>query len=87
MTQHDPSAESTAAALYVAMELSAKEWLLTMSTAPEATRRRARVRPGDRAAVERVVADAKAAAGRWRRTRRCGAATKRAATDFGRIGC
>ena len=35
--------ESTAA-LYVAIELSTKEWLLTMSTAPDA--RRQRVRPG-----------------------------------------
>ena len=32
--------ESTAAALYVAFELSTKEWLLTMSTGPEAKRQR-----------------------------------------------
>ena len=58
-TTHRP--ESTAAALYVACELSAKEWLLTMSTAPDAKRQRARVRPGDRAALERVLADAQTA--------------------------
>jgi transposase len=60
-TTHQP--ESTAAALYVACELSTKEWLLTMSTAADARRQRARVRPGDREAVHRVVAAAKARAG------------------------
>lgn len=45
-------AECTAAALYVAIELSTREWLLTMSVGPEATRYRVRVRPGDRAALE-----------------------------------
>jgi transposase len=49
--------------LYVACELSAKEWLLTMSTAPDGRRERARVRPGDREAVQRVVAAAKARGG------------------------
>jgi len=52
--------ESTAAALYVACELSTKEWLLTMSTAPDARRQRARVRPGDREALRRAVTEAKA---------------------------
>jgi transposase len=51
--------ESTAPALYVACELSTKEWLLTMSPAPAARRQRARVRPGDREAVRRAVTDAK----------------------------
>jgi transposase len=55
--------ESTVAALYVAFELSAKEWLLTLSTAADAKRQRARVRPGDRAALERVLTTAKARVG------------------------
>lgn len=54
--------ESTAA-LYVAIELSTKEWLLTMSTAPGARRQRVRLRPGDRPALERVLAEAKRRAG------------------------
>lgn len=45
-------AECTAAALYVAIELSTREWLLTMSVGPEAQRYRVRVQPGDRAALE-----------------------------------
>jgi transposase len=57
-TTHRP--ESTAAVLYVALELSAKEWLLTMSTGPDARRRRARVRAGDRVALEAAVTAAKA---------------------------
>ena len=57
-TTHRP--ESTAAALYVAVELSAKEWLLTMSVATDAKRQRARVRPGDREGLERVLGTAKA---------------------------
>jgi transposase len=61
MTNTTHRHESTAsAALYVAFELSTKEWLLTMSPAPDAKRHRARVRPGDRAALARVLADAKA---------------------------
>jgi transposase len=52
-------AQSTAAVLCVAFELSAKEWLLTMSPAVDVRRLRARVRPGDRAGVERALADAK----------------------------
>jgi transposase len=50
--------ESTAATLYVALELGSKEWLLTMSTAPDAKRQRARVRPGDCEAIQRVLAAA-----------------------------
>jgi transposase len=51
--------------LYVAFELSTKEWLLTMSTAPDAKRQRARIRPGDRETLDRVLAETK---------RRCGLA-------------
>lgn len=57
MTNTTHQAKSTAAALYVACELSANEWLLTMSRATDAHRLRARVRPGDRVAVERVLAE------------------------------
>lgn len=60
-TAHRP--ESTAAALYVAIELSTKEWLLTMSRAPAARRQRVRVRPGDRPALERALVDGKRRAG------------------------
>lgn len=61
MTNATHRQESTVAAvLYVACELSSKEWLLTMSIAPDAKRYRARVRPGDGEAVHRVVAAAKA---------------------------
>ncbi|OFW16643.1 MAG: hypothetical protein A3H29_13490, partial [Acidobacteria bacterium RIFCSPLOWO2_02_FULL_67_21] len=56
-------AECTAAALYVAVELSTKEWLLTMSPGPEAKRYRVRVRPGDQAAVVRGLAETKARCG------------------------
>src|SRR5688500_13820214 len=60
MTNTTHRSESTAAAaLYVACELSAKEWLLTMSRAPDARRYRARVRAGDGEAVRRVVATTK----------------------------
>jgi transposase len=45
--------------LYVACELSTKEWLLTMSTGPDRRRQRSRVGPGDRAALERVITEAK----------------------------
>jgi transposase len=51
--------ESTAAALYVAVELSAQEWLLTMSTGPEGRRQRARVRPGDETGFERAITTTK----------------------------
>ena len=56
-TTHRP--ECTAGALYVALELASKEWLLTMSMAAGATRQRTRVRPGDREAVVRALAEAK----------------------------
>jgi transposase len=58
--------ESTATgALYVAIELSTKEWLLTMSVAPGAPRRRVRIPPGDREALAGVLSETK---------RRCGLA-------------
>jgi transposase len=51
--------EFTASALYVACELGAKEWLLTMSAAPDGRRQRARIQPGDQPALERVIASVK----------------------------
>jgi transposase len=59
MTSTTHRQESTAAALYVACELSTKEWLVTMSVSPDGRRQRARIRPGDRVAFERVLVDAK----------------------------
>jgi transposase len=61
-TTHWPESTATAA-LYVALELSTKDWLLTMSTGPTGRRSRAHVRPGDRAALERVLASMKAQSG------------------------
>lgn len=72
--------ESTAAALYVGLELSAKEWLLTMSHSAEGKRYRARVRPGDREAVTTALTQTKA---------RCGvaaAAPVRSCYEAGRDG-
>ena len=63
MTSTAHRGQSTAAALYVAFELSAQEWLLTMTTAPPAPRRRVRVRPGAIPAVERALVDGKQWAG------------------------
>ena len=63
MTSTTHRHESTAAALYVGIELSAKEWLLTMSVGPAARRYRARVRAGDGAAVARVLAAMKVRCG------------------------
>ncbi len=60
MTSTTHRQEFTAATLHVALELGSKEWLLTMSIAPDAKRQRARVRPGDREALERVLGTAKA---------------------------
>jgi transposase len=60
MTSTTHPGKSIAAALYVAFELSTKEWLLTMSPAPDAARQRARLRPGDGEGLARVVAAAKA---------------------------
>jgi transposase len=72
--------ESTAAALYVALELSAQEWLLAMSTGPDRPRHRARVRPGDRAGFERAIATAK------RRLGMEGGAPVRSCYEAGRDG-
>jgi transposase len=55
--------ESTAAALYVALELRTKEWLLTMSAVPNGRRERARLRPGNREAFARGLARANARVG------------------------
>jgi transposase len=63
MTSTTHRQESTAAALYVALELSAREWLLTMSTGPDGRRQRARLRPGDRAGFAQAIATAKARLG------------------------
>lgn len=51
--------ESTARALYIAIELSTNDWLLTMSTGPEGKRRRARVRPGDGATLAGILVQGK----------------------------
>jgi transposase len=59
MTSTTHRQESTAAALYVACELSTKEWLVTMSVSPDGRQQRARIRPGDRVAFERVLVDAR----------------------------
>jgi transposase len=48
--------------LYVAVELSAKDWLLTMSTGSDRPRLRAHVRPGDRRQLEQALGRAKT---RW----------------------
>ena len=86
MTSTTHPHESTAPALSVAIELGAKEWLLTMSVAPGERRRRARIQPGDRAAWTRVIAGAKVASERLRPRVRCGAVTKRGGTASGRTG-
>jgi transposase len=51
--------ESSAAALYVSLELASKEWLVTMNTAPEGKRWRVRIRPGDRTAMMTALMQAK----------------------------
>lgn len=52
--------ESTAPALYVAFELSTKEWWLTMGTAPGGATLRRRVPVGDRDGLQRALTTAKA---------------------------
>jgi transposase len=54
MTQTTHRPECSAGALYVACELSTREWLLTMSVGPDAKRYRVGVKPGDRAALEQA---------------------------------
>jgi transposase len=53
-------AESSAGALYVGLELSATEWLLVMSPAPDATPQRRTVRAGDQDAIRAALQSAKA---------------------------
>jgi len=62
MTSTTHQVESTAATVYVAVELGSQEWWLTLSTAVGAPRCRVRVAPGDEAAVRRVLTTVK---GRW----------------------
>lgn len=54
-------AESNAATLYVAFELSTKEWWLTMSSGASAKPRRRRIGVGDRAALVEALVTAKTA--------------------------
>ena len=60
MTSTTHQAESTAPALYVALELSTKEWWLTMGTSPGGKTLRRRVAVGDRTALALVLTTAKA---------------------------
>jgi transposase len=53
-------AESSAGALYVGLELSATEWLLVISPAPDATPQRRTVRAGDQDAIRAALQSAKA---------------------------
>lgn len=55
--------DSTASALYVAFELSTREWLLTMSAGPDAKRYRVRVGPRNRAALEAALRTGRARCG------------------------
>jgi transposase len=59
MTDQTQQCESTAVCLYVALELSAQEWLLTMTTALSAGRVRARVAPKAWRTLPEVFARAK----------------------------
>ena len=60
MTSTTHRRESTPETLYVALELSTKEWWLTMAPTPGARPRRVRVPVGDRAACATVLAAARA---------------------------
>lgn len=62
MTSSSHRSESTAGGVCVALELSAREWSVTISPESGAARYRTRVRPGDAAALQAAVA---AANGRW----------------------
>lgn len=59
MTSTTHHAESNAPALYVALELSTKEWWLTMGVAPSSKTIRRRIVVGDRAALTQALATAK----------------------------
>jgi transposase len=63
MTSPTHRAECTAATLSVACELSAKEWLLTMSSGAEGKRQRVRVRPGERGVLRAALAQGRARCG------------------------
>ena len=63
MTNLTQPRESTAVCLYVALELSAQEWLLTMTTAPSARRLRVRVAPSAWRTLPDVFERAKRQAG------------------------
>jgi len=63
MTSTTHHEECSAAALYVAVELSTKDWWLTMSSGPGAKRVRLRVRPGDREALVTALQQGKARLG------------------------
>lgn len=73
-------AECTAATLYVALELASQEWLLTMSSGPEARRLRVRVRAGDREGLQRALTQAKTRLGL------AGGAAARSCYEAGRDG-
>ena len=60
MTSPTHRAECSAAALYVGIELSLREWFLTLRPRPAAGPMRVRVRPGDRAAVVYAITRATA---------------------------
>jgi transposase len=81
MTSTTHRHESSAAALYVAVELSAQEWLLTMSTGPDRRRERARLQPGDREALTRAIVRAKTRVGL------ASDAAVRSCYEAGRDGC
>lgn len=80
MTSPTHQVESTAAVLYVAVELGSREWWLTLSVAMGAPRARVRIVPGDHAALRRAVASAK------RRWRLAAETTVRSCYEAGRDG-
>lgn len=59
MTSPTHHAESNAPALYVALELSTKEWWLTMGAGPSGKSVRRRIAVGDQAAFTQAIATAK----------------------------
>lgn len=73
-------AESTAAVLYVALELGATEWQLTVSASVDGRRHRARMAPGDRARFDAILAAAQ------RRLAVTGPVTVRSCYEAGRDG-
>ena len=59
MTSTTHPTESNAPALHVALELSTKEWWLTMGAAPSSKSMRRRIAVGDQAALTQALATAK----------------------------